>query len=302
VIEQGTLVQVLNPAQGSSLTVDVAAGAEVLPVASLSDFYDDGGILQAGDNTYVYSGFDPDAKTLLLDDPLTTALSEGDEVLSLNALGRPESSWVAEVLIDEDDEDPIEADIPTGMRELFAPGTTAAGALVDVETTATGYRVASRPVDPDEMDGTRIFNPEALALKFDDQPIPHVEWTTVTGWFPYKLDRVTYDGFTGRFTFLVDGAYDIRFGATITSGAIGNRGVRMRYWNAEGLDIGVSRMFKALGEGSAVIETNQIRRTFAGLSVSFEVQQQSGAELLIAGGDILDPPLTECAIRYVGPL
>jgi hypothetical protein len=78
------------------------------------------GILQADENSYACSGYDVAGKALLLEDPFTEALSEGDEVLSLSALGRSESSWVAEVLIDEDDEEPIEAEMPTGMRG-FSP-------------------------------------------------------------------------------------------------------------------------------------------------------------------------------------
>jgi hypothetical protein len=303
VIEIGTLVQVLNPAQGSSLTVDVAAGAEVLPVASLSDFYEDGGILQAGDNTYPYSGYDITAKTLLLDDPLTVGLSEGDEILSLNALGRPESPWIAEILIDEDDEEPVEADIPTGMRGFFPPGTAAAGALVDVESTPTGYRVASRPMDPDEFDGTKTHVPFLRGAKGTNQPLPHLAWTTLTGWFLLHRDRLTHSLSPERFIFEVDGTYDIRVGVTITAGGpTSNRAVRMRLWDAAGNDLGPSRMVKVPSDGSTAVETAQYHNVVAGMAVSFEAQQQSGVDLEIAGSNVFTSlTYTDCAIRWVGP-
>jgi hypothetical protein len=219
-------------------------------------------------------------------------------------LGRPESPWIAEVLIDEDDEEPVEADIPTGMRGFFPPGTAAAGALVDVESTPTGYRVASRPMDPDEFDGTKTYVPGLRGAKGTNQTIPHNTWTTLTGWFLLKRDRLTHSLSPERFIFEVDGEYDFRIGATFTGGSNlgGNRAVRMRFWDAAGNDMGVSRMVKFPSDGSTAVETAQYHTVLAGQGVSFEAQQLSGETLEIAGSNVFtSPPYTDCNIRWVGP-
>jgi hypothetical protein len=157
VIEKGTLVYVESRDEGSSLSVDVAAGATLLPVERTADFT--GTKLSVAGVTYTYT--DVTDAGITISSALAADATAGDPVLSLNDAGEVESEWTAWVRLSEDDPEPIPALIETNNRGYFRLGDADAGALVEVESIGEGYRVRSRVVDPATFDGT-LIDPDTL--------------------------------------------------------------------------------------------------------------------------------------------
>ena len=161
--ELATLTSVAYMPEASGLVGDHAVGATVLNVKS-GRVFGDLGTFRLNGTDYKYLR---DGDTLNVDAPgLVAAAEDGDPVERLNAAGVPEGRIVAFVSFDEEGDEDDEAEIPAGLRGYFPEGIAAAGTIVDVESTEFGYRILSRPFDPDFLDGfTTVRNRNVTLLK-----------------------------------------------------------------------------------------------------------------------------------------
>lgn len=302
-IERGVLQFVEDRPEGSSLSAAVTIGALLLPVVNGQDFSQDGGLLSLGDNSYLYTGKTSTGE-LVLDaaNPVEANADAGDPVLSLNDLGQAESVWIAHVLMDEDDEELVEATVSTADRKHLSLGDGDVGALVDVEDRGNGYQFVSRPYDPAEFDGLKMYAPMRMAAVGSNVSIPHNTWTTVTAWFTMKSDRVGLD-LNGRFEIRESGLYDCRFGATFANNTSGNRAIRVVSFDVAG-NMTVHRQVKIPSDGQVALETAQLLQLWGGLSsVAFQVWQSSGAALDLVGSNVLagEATRTDCAVVWLRP-
>lgn len=298
--EIGTLREVTEVTEASSLATDVAAGALLLPLMNANDFAEPG-LCEVNGASYLYNEVTDDG-SLVLDssNPLSAAAVADEPVYSLSDLGTREVKRVAWVRLD-DEGDPVPATIPTGKQGMFRLGDVDQQTLVEVEATRNGLVVVQRIVDEDSFDATMMYVPMAAAAKGSNQAIPHNTWTQVNGWFPTKLDQVGYDSVTSEFIIQVDGWYAVKFGATFASNTTNVRALRI-FTTYLGVDIGPSRDVRVPSQGVVGMETNQDMSFLAGTRVRFEAWQNSGADLDVRGSNIFtSPPETNCSIRRVGP-
>lgn len=292
--------------RGSELTADAASGATVLHVEDTTDFDDEAGSLSLNDQTYDYSAgaVDEDAGTVTLDSGITAAATIGDGVYTLSG-GQQQRDVILSVSCG--DGDAVEVTVDFGQRDLWPEGDY--DDPVQVILSDDLERIEDVPGRIPSRDAAFSYSPFAMAVLVPDLTVPDGTgdvWTTITsGWsvFPPELvDRISFDTATGKFTVLVSGMYDIRFGASFASNGTGARSVRFHYWSIFGTDAGLSRAVKIPALGTTVVETNQYRWMEAGSAVSFEVWQNSGGDLDVLGANIfVEPPTTDCAIRWVGP-
>lgn len=301
----GVLVEVTEAQDSSTLIADVSIGGLLLPLQNADDFPEPGLCSVAG-ASYLYNEV-TDNDELVLDSstPLLANLLADDEntVYALSDPGTEDVVRTVWVRVNGEPK-PIPSSLPTGMRGYFRLGDADAGALVKIRSTASGYEVVSRPVDEDGLDLTSTYVPTVSAAKGTSQAIPHNTWTTLTGWFVTKRDRITAD-FFGGFTVERSGLYDVRFGVSFDTNTTGQRAIRMRYYLEDGTDIGPSRNIRVPSEGYVGIETNQIASLTVGMRVTFEVFQNGsgvGNTLDVLGSNVYTaPPETDCNIRWVSP-
>lgn len=159
----GRLADVEVTGIGTALTVDVAAGATVLPVAGTGDFPDDSGQLLLGGSLYDYVAVDD--TTITLAAGLDVAYAEAVPVSPATPDASEQAVWCAWVRLDDDGK-PAPAVIETPMRGWFVEGTADAGSLVEVELVGGGYRVRSRPMQEPAFDASSI-DPATMPSDFD---------------------------------------------------------------------------------------------------------------------------------------
>lgn len=290
---------------GSELVADVAAGSLVLPVEWTGQFDDDvdGGALSLNGDTYTYSAgaIDEtvDPPTITLDSVTLAAATEGDAVTAVSG-GQQRTDLVLHVSCGGGDD--VEVVVPFNDRDLWPEGEYAEP--VQVMLSDDLERIEDVPGRVPARDQTYAYAPRCWSYLPSDIAIPPGDpWTNITSWFSPFTDQMEYDAVNGRFVVLVTGTYSIKFGATFAANSTGSRGVRMRYWGADGTDLGPSRFIKIPADGTTAIETSQERGMYAGVGVSFEVYQSSGGTLNLVGSNaFLVPATTECAIRWVSPL
>lgn len=292
---------------GDSLTADAASTDVVLQVNSALDFDEDFDeprwLVLAGETTpREYVAVDMDANTVTLAAAVGgTGLEAGLPVVlwdpNVENGGARSLEYVANVRLSDGS-----GEVPCTLPSELVPqaGTDAlVGASVTVdEDSLTIAEVHGR--EP-KVDLTFGYMPSFAAFVAADVTIPDATWTTVTAWTAVKMDRTSL-GFDGFLTALVDGEYDIRFGATFASNSVGNRGIRMQFRDLFG-GIVTSREVKVAADGIVAIETAQFRRMAAGTAVAFQVRQSSTADLVLQGSNpFVAQPTTEAQVRWAGPL
>lgn len=288
---------------GSELTADVAAGSLVLPVEHTGQFDDgpDGGSVLLNGTIYTYSedAVDDEADTITLDTATVADANTGDAVTAVSG-GQACIDLVLGVSLGG--APPIDVVVPFRDRDLWPEGEY--DEPVPVLLSDDQERIEDVPGRTPARDLSFSYAPRANTFLPNNVAVPSGDpWTNITTWFPPFLDQMDYDGATGRFIALVDGTYEIKFGATFAANSTGSRGVRMRYFAGDGTDLGPSRFLKIPADGTTAIETNQEHGLFAGTSVSFEVYQSSGGTLDLVGVNaFVTAATTEVSIRWVAPL
>lgn len=288
---------------GSELVADVAAGSLVLPVEWTGQFDDgdDGGAVSLNGTTYTYSAgaIDEDAATITLDTVTDAAATTGDAVTAVSG-GQPRIDLVLHVSCGDGDD--VEVVVPFNDRDLWPEGEY--DEPVQVLLSDDLERIEDVPGRTPTRSQVYSYAPRCNTFIPNDVAIPNDNpWTNITSWFPPFLDQMEYDAVNGRFVVLVDGTYAVKFGATFAANSTGSRGVRMRYWDRDGTDLGPSRAIKIPADGTTAIETNQEHGMFAGTAVSFEVYQNSGGTLDLRGVNaFVTAATTEISARWVAPL
>lgn len=291
--------------RGSELVAPAAIGDTVLYVEWAGEFDDDTDdassvsmLLDLNGNQLAYVAVDDDAETITLAAPLMFAASEDDSVLVVSG-GQVMLDYIAHVDLGSGDE--AEVVIPFSDRDLWPEDDY--DVPVQVLLSDNLERIEEVPGRTPQRDAVFTYYPSISAHKGASSPTVHNEWTTLTGWSIVRADRIEYDPATGIFRVLLDGEYDLRPGVTFESNSTNQRALRMRYYDADGVDVGTSRQVRHPSDGITSLETSQYRGLRAGEGVSFETWQNSGATLEVKGSDALvAPPVTDCAIRWVGPL
>lgn len=294
----GMVVAVLNPEIQTHLTADAAIGATVLMVESTHQFNNEPGDMVAVGAQAAIEILSSDEETITLASGLPAAAIDGDPVTLVRG-GQRATFWDAEV--DFGEEETVPVPIGFDQREKWPAGEYDPPVPVLVSDDLAA--ILDAPGRTPSIDGTLTYVPASAGAKGSNQSLAHNTWTTLLGWFTFKLARVTFDAGTGIFTVLEDGIYDFRLGVTFDTNSTNQRAIRMRYYSTTGVDLGPSRMVRFPSDGFTSLETAQYRGLFAGESVSFEAWQNSGVALDILGSNVFtSPPVTDCAIRWVGPL
>jgi hypothetical protein len=305
--EQGTLVEVVDEPQGSSLTADVLSGVTVLPVKDLSDFETDG-TCRINDVDYAYvvtEGPDPDDDsddTFTITPGLAAAASEGDVVAAVNAQGAVESVLLARVDLEFDDSsDPVEAVIRTGDRAYFPPGDVAAGALVDVESTRNGYEAVSRPYDPSQLDASVVQSPAIeMYLAADTANFTTGAWTPVTGWSVSAINIFDPPDASGWVAIPMGGRYLLVATHLWEVNSSGSRYSSFNGLDIGGVESGVSPVFRhdPTGIATSLLAVHPVYLA-EGTKIRSMAQQSSGAGLKLTGNGV--GTFTTFAITYLGP-
>lgn len=304
----GQAVEVRIEPRGSELVADAAAGASTVTAQDPTPFEVGGQVAIDGtayEVTSVAEVDDPDETdstnaVLTLSPALSAAVTAGTRVDLWSG-----TQVLTDVKLDvviAPDEPPITVTVNANQRKDWAalegplePPITVTlsddlGALFD----APGYSPT--------FDLTQSAAPLYTAAKGADQTIPDNTWTTITGWFTLKDDRIHLDALGQRMTVDVDGWHDIRCGVTFANSGVGNRAMRPVIYGFDGSLIGPMRQVKIPADGNTTIETAQRVFLYAGQSVSFEVWHTAGANLAIRGSNVFtSPPVTDCSIRWEGP-
>lgn len=276
----GRLIEVVEEFEGSSVKGDVAAGATTFPLADLGDFAEDG-LCSILDAPYAFV-VDEGAGTLVVDPPLAAAAEDGTPVYSLTWDSKRQSELVAVVDLLDDEAGVARAEVPVALRPMYPVGPSLAGALVDLATTESGYVVTGSPMRGLSIDAASVYNPFVSAYLSSDVSWPNDTYKAITTWGIARMEDVTHDAATGKFTIQTSGVYDVRCGVTFAAGGdVGVRAVRPQFETAAGNAPG--RTVRIPGTGITGFETAQIKEFVAGESVYFEAYQNSGAALDMLG-------------------
>lgn len=294
----GTLENVEMRYGGGILTAVVAAGATALPLDITLDYEEAGGVLELNGESYAYTEVAEESVTLAT--PLLADAEEGDPAWTLDAQGRREESWAANVDL-RDGGEPVPAEIPTTLIPFFPEGDDAAGQDVEVEDTPDGYRVRSRPGQMAQFDNAFSYDP----ILFAHRPAattswPHAAWTEVAGYTITEQADITYAG-AGWWVFNTPGLYQAIGTVAFenVSGAGGARGVRFIFpAPGAGAQSGTTVILPANADVAGAftgLQVVQWRRFVAGDQIQMQAWQSSGAALDLLGA--ADGSRTSVSVR-----
>lgn len=281
----GTLVEVIEEIEGSSLVAAAVVGATVLTIAETSDFGDEGTCRISGTD-YAYT-VDHETLTLTIGPGLTAAAEEGDEVQVLNHVDQPESAWYARVDIDEDeDADLVDAVIRTGLRPYFTLGESDAGALVDLESDDEGWVVVSRPYDRAEIDAATVKSAVLTAYRPNTANVgTGGTGGTINNWtVSSQTTEVIYFEGSGVFRVTEPGHYGVIAVARWDSNAVGRRMVWPVWLRSSGEKVGHQDSRPADDTPGFTNHITDLEYLEAGEGLLIKVFQSSGGGLALLGG------------------
>ena len=315
-MSSGVVISATPRRVGDALTVDVAAGATVLPVADAGDFSEDftePRFLVIGESTtpleYIEVVNDDDAtqQTVTLADPAPEGYEAGLPVTLWDPTADDDNRRVVEMTVwvrldDQPDSPGIEATIPHNLIPL-AGVYTLVGASVTVTEDAEGeWWVEAVLGRTPVIDSGYLRTPGAVGILNVDEAWPAGTWQTVKNWGAYDLVAITYDFITGVWTFHEDGVYLAIFGASFEENPNLARGVRPRVHFVDGSSTDARMVKLPAVAGITAVEVAIHRRFYAGQGLSFEALQTSGGTLSLLGsnGDLNNRP-TEVTIFRTSP-
>ncbi|NUR79081.1 MAG: hypothetical protein HOQ21_01350 [Dermatophilaceae bacterium] len=305
----GQVVEVRTQDRGSEVVGAPAAGATSVTVADPTPFDVDGQVWIDG-TAYTCTAVTE------VDDPLEAGSTNG--VLTLDAglaaavtEGTPVAVWSGTQILDDvildvvtmPGEPPVSVTLTAGQRKDWTMLEGPVDPPVAVVLSDDLSVLEDAPGYSPTFDSTQSASPMLMAAKGANQTIANNTWTAIDGWFILQDDRITADAAGKVLTVQVDGVYDLRVGVSFDTSAVGSRAVQPHIYGVDGGDSGPLRLVKLPADGRITVETAQYVRLVAGQSVTFEAWQSSGANLDVRGSNVfLGQPVTDCAIRWVGPL